>query len=327
MVKEHRISNNYTDSHYVESLAQPDLFKNRTSFIPNRYAGNSFCISRHTTQTITTNSTGRAFIMFQPTYLNPTGVNESTLLTNTANAYVGTAPADFTTLLYVANDLAITANTVNAYRLVSACAYLYPNASMTTRSGKIGGAVMPMSAIVPNASGGTATFAVGMSPGVQAVSNIENFDYYTETTVNSEAPCLRLNYYPIDEEDFTYSYIGTSKDINSSPNECTFIYYIAGAAAASTFNLEIYYNFECTPYVISTNLGTAKPLFDTMDPWKMKYYLLQDATNISRATKNIGLGQTYEKQGYILNQGNLVSSNSNINSIKRNGLLDMISFG
>jgi hypothetical protein len=233
-------------SPYYMALKHPDIVQGPK--VPHQFQADTLTMHRHVSVPITTNATGLLAGVFQPYFLAATGTNTSVLGIQNNVAYNGTTTFTGGFVSQVMNYV-VTANTVQGYRLVSACMDIIPQFSMLTLGGKIGAQILnynTLTPVVPPA-------ALNTDVDLQTIGAISTGKPYIEAQLNQQE-YIRMVYYPVDIHDYELYNINATGDITNS-TDTTFNFYVSGVPAASPFNLEIYLNYELTPNAGNTLVG------------------------------------------------------------------------
>jgi len=204
---------------------------------------------KHMTIPITVNASGKAAIVWQPYYLQETTapaycsfyVNNSTTLTLTTPETVG----GYTPII---TNFGLPANIYSSYRLVSASIKIDPQMSLQTAQGSIGGGIAVYANQAGFSSHGSPAFL--FSGDLTVASNVDNLLYFNKANI-TEQQSIRHIFIPLDPSYEIYTPINYPHGFSASAIEVNtefyFAYYITGAPASSSFNVELYANFECMP--------------------------------------------------------------------------------
>jgi len=264
--------------------------------VPRQFGNNTIMISRHITVPFTVNAGGLAFGFCMPYLMVDSSTNLTTLGIQNNVAYDGATT--FTGgAIGVATKYSITPNTVQTYRLVSSSMQIYSESSVLNQSGKIGGAVVPFSQFSIVAAGSAVIAAT--TTAVQTIANIENYDYYGEAQIG-QLQGLRLCYYPQDVHDLELFNIDIEPIVANLYSETCFVFYITGAAASSTFNLELYLNYEVTPQPGSTISGMTTQNCSLDDPTLSIIKMKEEVTNVAGIMNAGGLGVNKVSYGNVV---------------------------
>jgi hypothetical protein len=249
------------------------------------FSGSSVPFFQHITVPVTCNASGHFMGIFNPNFLGDSTAAYSTLFINNDSTYNGTTSV-FVKLLNVNVPFTLTQNQFYAYRLVSCCMYISSKVALLNRAGKLGGAVCP----IPNYAAATATTAFVSAGGeiptsISSWSIIENLDGFCEAFVDTEAPVLRMNWYPSQIIDWEYAPINDEDALagtDTLSTQTSFIFYGDSLGASTVMNLEFYFNFECIPYVGTQNYNTSGVYIDTFNPMYAKMQVLSDKSLLCR---------------------------------------------
>lgn len=273
-------------SNYLRSLFYPELMANTENFIPRFFLGSTIPFNLHLTISITTNALGNFMGMIDPFNLldNSLSSTNTTLFINKSAGYAGADPGNFTNLLGVAlGSFQTPINTVASFRLVSSCLYIVSGAALLNRSGKIGGAIVPMLE-TSNVINGNPYANTNVPTAIQAFTAIESFPNYAESNVSSDKPTLRLCWYPANLHDYDFYALDSPDDPSGSFNDQSnsFVFYGSSLGASVAVNLELYLNYEILPQINSTAFRFAKNFISLEDPIIAKAALLSDLKNVAR---------------------------------------------
>ena len=223
---------------FVHALLRPE--KSRGAKIPSSMPIPSSSFQMKSSLSVTTNSTGNAAIAINPFYLT-TGQNSSVYVNNDVNLNGSTVVAN--QFFPRQANQNIPASVYHQYRLVSASVVCKYVGRLDIVQGLVGGSILYEKGITA-------------SPLVPAVALPQldrycDFNLARDSTYNAEyfaIQGIRLLYFPLDPSFEEYQSVNTAKD-----GFLFFIYINNGPPLASSFKIDLYFNFECLPDVAFLN--------------------------------------------------------------------------
>jgi len=231
---------------YARSIVLPEYA--REAKIPSIFPQPTASIHKHLTIPFNVSTNGKAVIAWQPYFLQNSTSNYSSLYINNSTTLTLTSPEVTTGYTPINTQFGIPVDTFSNYRLVSAACRIDPQMSLQTASGSIAGGI----AVYANQYGshpiGTNVFL--FAGDLTLSSNIDNLLYFNKSNITAQQS-MRHIYFPLDPSFEMYTPIGyphgQDSSVGSANTDFYFVYYITGAPANSSFNLELYLNFECIP--------------------------------------------------------------------------------
>jgi hypothetical protein len=280
-------------TNYMDAILSPEYAQ--SAKVPRQLGKETVALSRHITVPITVNILGNAAILFSPFYLKDDGVSASSLLLNNAATYDGVSTFGVGHT-YIATPLLVPAVNVTDYRLVSASLHVVPQMSLTTSNGKIGGCICD-SPFTEGVVGTTTTSYQNFA----TISYLESLRPYAEADV-CIPESLRLVWYPYDNNDLCMY------DINSKEaatyRENVLAAYITGAPASAKFNLELFWNFEVTPYPGSILSGMGSYAVENVEPNDVLRVVKSTPSDLAHAYVSTQHNHQSTSRSFALSTGN-----------------------
>lgn len=254
---------------YARSIVLPEF--SRGARLPSIFPQPTATMHKHITVPITTSVNGKAAILWQPYVLQESNSTPFSGLYLNNSATLTLTSAEATTGYQVLpTPWSVPANTFSSYRLVSASIRIDPQMSIQTAQGSVAGGI----AVYSNQKGfdqvGINVFPFAGELTIAA--NVDNLLYFNKANI-TEQQAIRHIFFPLDP---TYEYYtpvnyphGTSATTNEINTEFYFAYYITGAPASSSFNIELYMNFECIPTPIAEGFIQMSPYLGSEDSNKI----------------------------------------------------------
>jgi len=280
--KENRSDPHTSDASYKNSLMWPELYF-RNVKIPRQFGQPTISIHRHVSVPLTVDNTagtgGNMHFFWYPNFLADDATNLNTLGASSAlfNPVTGTGTA-----AYLRQQWNIPANNVASYRLVSAAIHVIPQSSNLNAQGKVTGAIILQTNTPPSASTSVYTLA--------NIGNLTVLDNASTCSVANvaEQKGVRMIYCPIDNQDLALYPINT--------NECTelplavqpiFSVIMSGCpsgvgSTAALFTVELYANYEITPWPTSILQGLGSLATDFTDPLVVSASVQMHPENMSQ---------------------------------------------
>jgi len=237
--------NQISQSSYRRAILAPEYV--RDAKIPALFPLPTNSMHMKSSVKFQTNTLGNAALLINPWLLWDSTNTASWILINNDPALDLATNVGLTTN-FTAYSMAsrCTANTVSAYRLVSAALHIYPEMSINTAQGFIAGGIVTR-AVQPSSYtvGSTGNAPFGGSAAVASI--IDQALYYQKAQIGGQSG-IRATYLPFDP---TFeAFIGINYGRSSMFTRCDdfyWNYYITGTQAGANMIAEIYYNFELEP--------------------------------------------------------------------------------
>jgi len=296
---------------YLESLREPEY--SIGAKVPHQLSKETISLSRHITNTINVNTSGNAAILFSPFYLKDDLTALTTLYVNNAVGYDGVS-AFGTGYQALAIPMQVPANNVSAYRLVSASFHIVPQMPLTTSVGKIGMAVTDF--LIAPAAPASSTLLYNSAA---TISYIESLRPY------AEADCcvpesIRGCWFPYDNNDLCLYDINLPQDTSvTAERENVFMAYITGAPSLARFNIELFWNFEVTPYPGSIISGMGTFATENADPISVTRVFKSQPQSIINSYVTTQHNHVSDGRNFTLSTGNpdtVINSRGKVINIK-----------
>lgn len=285
------VKNNKRQSKVINRIAKPiplkfDTFKSSVLIpelsqnvrVPQQYSQRTLTLHRHISVPLVIDAANsQAAIAWSPNFMHDDATNLDTVAifnSATFDAVAGTGAGAYSTQTW-----SIPANQAQSYRVVSASMTIFPQSSTLNQQGKITGFIETINGYAPSAS------ATVINP--PQIAKLSIADQAITCTMSNVAvgQGVRLVYTPMDVSDFILQPVNNNKvSANNTLMSNILVFIVTGTQASARFTVEMYINYEYTPFPGSISFGQGIWSTENADPSRVLKEIKSNPQNLSHIT-------------------------------------------